>query len=172
MGFFSWQTSDTKRSMWSHYSAEAMKKENFPSSENPAYLLLPDSREYKIISYDGYGRVVIELSAPCLDTTLMGKAIENTEESPIPLFQITRKSGCMQYWVNVYVLLALQNNVSKDNGVLKDWGIRIDCNPEEIGFKVLPLIFTEKSGQKYTELERSKSCPYQGFFYLDKEEEE
>ncbi len=181
MGFFSWVTADEHDSLWSHYCKEAMVRELIPCPENPCFVVTPDDKEYKVIWYDGYGHIMIELTElfPKLlrhRQSVMQLAVGKTEQNRIgPMTKkASFKTDAYQYYVSVFILAALQNGESVDKDVVElvDCGIHLDTTTEAVRKNIEFVRFATRSGWKYSGLKNSNTCPYQGFFYYEEEKED
>lgn len=133
MGFFSWITSDTGRSISNVYSSRG---------SFPVYLLCPDGTYFKEAAYEGYGcfggrdayALVAQWNCPerCKDSD--GNWLSDLE--------------CRQI------------------------GIEIACHDENNAKLKYPLKFVEDYSLQYADVEPSRGCPDQGYFYLSDEEDE
>lgn len=76
---------------------------------------------------------------------------------------------------DAYALLAKWNCPEKccgDEDKDRSIGIDIGCYDEQMAKLKYPLKFAESDGYTYEELEPAESCPDQGYFYCDDNDEE
>ena len=135
MGFFSWKTSDTDKSISNRYSERGAL---------PCYLLIPKEFGGGHIYEDKYG----------------GYGVFGGRD--------------------VYALVAQWNAPDRCKDKNGDWlsdddcrdvGIELACYDDDNAALKYPIKLTEEA-MAYEEAEPSMSCPEQGYFYCDEEDEE
>lgn len=178
MGFFSWKTSDTDRSIPNIYS----KRDTFP-----VYVLIPEEfgggyiEEYQYNGYGDFGgRDIYELVVD------WNKSYVATEHIPVPV---------KEHWDDVnnaelYYKMRL-SEYSIDSSLLKDYlsnkdesymvgeygedykrhlGMSIACNDELNAALKYPIKIVEDKSISYDDASPSVFCSLQGYFYDDAEE--
>lgn len=175
MGFFSWETSDTDESIWSHYSDAAMADNQKPNENNPVYIVTPDSKEYKVIRYDGYGNFIFEMDKQLhfnYRNTYMWYAVQNTEMPRLIQLPV-KKDGFDYYVVNAFILIYAQNYsenlesmATKTKTFMAEFGQELDMKRNKDKYPDLRFLkFASKPGLNYFDLKAAEHCPNQGYFY-------
>lgn len=170
MGFFSWKTSDTNRSISNAHS----KRGTFN-----VYVLCPDGTAIPEGNYDGYGVFggfdIYELVAiwnrdnltadylkkPAREHYGWGSFGDDAYNMAISRY----KRDCKM--LEDYMSGKSDSFMSDNYG--KDWlsviGIMIACYDHQNAAIKYPIKIVENPNLKYDEVEPSVSCPNQGYFY-------
>ena len=177
MGFFSWVTSDTNKSVSNAWSTRGAL---------PVYLLCPDGTKIHEADYDGYGvfggKDVYELVAEWNRGNLTPDYLRKPERSG------WSKDEEGQRWYERALarheddcrMLAEYREGATDEAMAerygKDWkrllGIHIACYDEQNEALEFPIKIVENGTLKYNWVRPSKGCPSQGYFYYDEDEDE
>ena len=167
MGFFSWKTCDTRRSISNAYSDRGAL---------PCKVLIPleyqsEFNNQKFIfedCYEGYGTFggydIYDLIAKWNRKFL--------SENPNHILPYSQKTVSNMKWCPYYADLSLTeeevvNKVRKNGYSYFEWrsiGIDIACYNEDNVSLRYPIKISEKE-EVYEQASASKDCPYQGFFY-------
>lgn len=170
MGFFSWKTSDTNRSIANCYS----KRRTFT-----VFVLCPDGTAIREDKYEGYGdfggydifELVAEWNKDNLTIDYLDKPKRNnwdkSEEG-----ELWYQSALNRYHRDCNMLDDYKSG--KDDVYMlgqygEDWkriiGINIACYDRQNEALKYPIKFVQNPNLNYDDVKPSKSCPNQGYFY-------
>lgn len=149
MGYFSWKTSDTKRSIPNRYSS----RDTFP-----VFMVLPDGRIFREDDYEGYGvfggrdffGLVAELNG-------LGKP-----EQAVVSFDELESCGH-----DVYTALAIKQQALNErfDVVHRGKGINLYNDIDETELRFPKLV--EDIDLTWVDVPDSEVCEHQGYFYDD-----
>lgn len=180
MGFFSWITSDTERSIANVYS---------PRRTFPVYVLIPEHCGGGYIeerSYEGYGDFgghdIYDLVADWNRTNLTVDAIIKPERERWESGAEGDKwfEAAVKRWENACARLKDFADGKDEEYMIATYGkeykrligIDIACYNEQNAALEYPIKIVEDKNLDYEDAEPSMSCPDQGFFYDDGEDED
>lgn len=180
MGFFSWLTSDTNKSIANVYSSR---------STFPVYVLIPEEFGGGYIeekAYDGYGvfgghdvyNLVADWNKTHISTDNIKKPVRE-HWSADEQGESWYKSAVERY--ERECLMVKEFCEGADDKYMKETygedykriiGINIACYDEQNAALEYPIKFVENKSIAYEDATPSESCPDQGFFYDDCEDED